>query len=205
MNTGMNTAFIQDYADVEVTARQRAAIAGYARNRGIEIDTWVNASDFSIDSLRAGDELLVEKTFRLAKDVRSIAALLEALLSKGVIICSCEDGLRFGGEGESSAQMAYLFGMVAKIAEELRSQLTKEGLENAQAAGRTLGRPRGRLNKRSKLSDHADEIAELLHQGCSRNKIARTLHVHPNTLKSFILKNTPPQHNAHNLMESTDA
>ena len=57
----MNTAFIQDYADVEVTARQRAAIAGYARNRGIEIDTWVNASDFSIDSLRAGDELLVEK------------------------------------------------------------------------------------------------------------------------------------------------
>ena len=63
MNTGMNTAFIQDYADVEVTARQRAAIAGYARNRGIEIDTWVNASDFSIDSLRAGDELLVEKTF----------------------------------------------------------------------------------------------------------------------------------------------
>ena len=188
----MNTAFIQDYADVEVTARQRAAIAGYARNHGVSIDSWVNASDFSIDSLRAGDELLVEKTFRLAKDVRSIAALLEALLSKGVIICSCEDGLRFGGEGESSAQMAYLFGMVAKIAEELRSQLTKEGLETAQAAGRTLGRPRGRLNKRSKLSDHADEIAELLHQGCSRNKIARTLHVHPNTLKSFILKNTPP-------------
>lgn len=194
----MNTAFIQDYADVEVTARQRAAIAGYARNRGIEIDAWVNASDFSVDSLRAGDELFVEKTFRLAKDVRSIAALLEALLSKGVIICSCEDGVRFGGEGESSAQMAYLFGMVAKIAEELRSQLTKEGLENAQAAGRTLGRPRGCLNKRSKLSDHADEIAELLHQGCSRNKIARTLHVHPNTLKSFILKNTslppPPNH-----------
>ena len=189
MNTGMNTAFIQDYADAEVIARQRAAIAGYARNRGIEIDTWVNASDFSIDSLRAGDELLVEKTFRLAKDVRSIAALLEALLSKGVIICSCEDEVRFGGEGKTSAQRAYLFGMVAKIAEELRSQLTKEGLENAQAAGRTLGRPRGRLNKRSKLSDHADEIAELLHQGCSRNKIARTLHVHPNTLKSFIQKN----------------
>ena len=198
MNTGMNTAFIQDYADAEVIARQRAAIAGYVRNRGIEIDIWVNASDFSIDSLRAGDELFVEKTFRLAKDVRSIAALLEALLSKGVIICSCEDGVRFGGEGESSAQMAYLFGMVAKIAEELRSQLTKEGLENAQAAGRTLGRPRGRLNKRSKLTDHADEIAELLHQGCSRNKIARTLHVHPNTLKSFIQKKQ-------NLMELLDA
>ena len=180
----MNTAFIQDCADVEVTARQRAAIADYVRNRGIEIDAWVNASDFSIDSLRAGDELLVEKTFRLAKDVRSIAALL----SKGVVICSCEDGLRFGGEGESSAQMAYLFGMVAKIAEELRSQLTKEGLENAQAAGQVLGRPRGRLNSRIKLTGRETEIARLLADGCSRNKIARHLHVHPATVKSFIQK-----------------
>lgn len=83
----MNTAFIYDYVDVEVTARQRAAIAGYAREHGVSSDVWVNASDFSIDSLRVGDELLVEKTYRLAKDVRSIAALLEALLSKGVIIC----------------------------------------------------------------------------------------------------------------------
>lgn len=58
----MNTAFIQDYADVEVTVRQRAVIAGYAREHGVSIDAWVNASDFSIDSLRAGDELLVEKT-----------------------------------------------------------------------------------------------------------------------------------------------
>ena len=184
----MNTAFIQDCADVEVTARQRAAIADYARNCGIEIDAWVNASDFSIDSLRAGDELLVEKTFRLAKDVRSIAALLEALLSKGVVICSCEDGLRFGGEEESSAQMAYLFGMVAKIAEELRSQLTKEGLENAQAAGQVLGRPRGRPNSRIKLTGRETEIARLLADGCSRNKIARHLHVHPATVKSFIQK-----------------
>ena len=194
----MNTAFIQDTADKEVVARQRAAIAGYARENGVEIDAWVNAADFSPDDLRAGDVLFVEKTFRLAKDVRSIAALLETLLSKGVVICSCEDGLRFGGEGDASAQMARLFGMVAKIAEELRSQLTKEGLETAQAAGRTLGRPRGRLNKRSKLSEHDAEIAELLASGCSRNKIARTLHVHPNTLKSYILKNTPPPpHTAH--------
>lgn len=184
----MNTAFIQDCADVEVAVRQRAAIADYVRNRGIEIDAWVNASDFSIDSLRAGDELLVEKTFRLAKDVRSIAALLEALLSKGVVICSCEDGLRFGGEEESSAQMAYLFGMVAKIAEELRSQLTKEGLENAQAAGQVLGRPRGRLNSRIKLTGRETEIAHLLADGCSRNKIARHLHIHPATVKSFIQK-----------------
>lgn len=197
-------AFVQDGQSIEILRQQWETLSSYAKSRKLTIDKWLDSTSFDPETFKEKDVLLLEKTFRLAKDVRSIAALLEALLSKGVIICSCEDGVRFGGEGESSAQMAYLFGMVAKIAEELRSQLTKEGLENAQAAGRTLGRPRGRLNKRSKLSDHADEIAELLHQGCSRNKIARTLHVHPNTLKSFILKKYPPPPNTYNLMESTD-
>ncbi len=189
--TGMNIAFIQDCADETVVTRQRAAIAEYARSRNIAINGWVNAAQFFPEALNSGDVLLVEKTFRLAKDVRSIALLLEKLLSNGVEICSCEDGLRFGGIGKASAEMASLFGMVAKIAEELRSQLTKEGLENAQAAGQVLGRPRGRQNKRLKLTGRADEIANLLRQGCSRNRISRLLHVNPRTLNSFIQKVFP--------------
>ena len=148
--------------------------------------------------LNSGDMLLVEKTFRLAKDMRSIAFLLEKLLAKGVVICSCEDGLRFGGIDKASAEMARLFGIVAKIAEELRSRLTKEGLENAQAAGQVLGRPRGRRNKRLKLTGRDEEIADLLRQGCSRNRISRLLHVNPRTLNSFIQKNP-------DLAELTDA
>ena len=138
----MNIAFIQDYADETVAARQRAAIAEYARCNRIEINEWVDANRFSPEMLNSGDMLLVEKTFRLAKDMRSIAFLLEKLLAKGVVICSCEDGLRFGGIDKLSAEMARLFGIVAKIAEELRSRLTKEGLENAQAAGQVLATAR---------------------------------------------------------------
>lgn len=37
MNTGMNTAFIQDYADVEVINCRHAAINGCARNHGVAI------------------------------------------------------------------------------------------------------------------------------------------------------------------------
>lgn len=132
--------------------------------------------------------LLLEKTFRLAKDVRTIALLLERLLNRGVLICSCEDDLRFGGESETTASLAELFGVVAKVAEELRSQLTKEGLEDAKAAGQVLGRPRGRLNKRTKLTGRGEEIAQLLKNGYSRNKIAQMMHVHPNTLNGFIKK-----------------
>ena len=184
----MNTAFVQDYADVEIVARQREAITDYARNHGIKVDAWVVASDFLPESLNTGDMLLLEKTFRLAKDVRTIALLLERLLNRGVLICSCEDDLRFGGESETTASLAELFGVVAKVAEELRSQLTKEGLEDAKAAGQVLGRPRGRLNKRTKLTGRGEEIAQLLKNGYSRNKIAQMMHVHPNTLNGFIKK-----------------
>ena len=184
----MNTAFVQDYADVEIVARQREAITDYARNHGIKVDAWVVASDFLPESLNTGDMLLLEKTFRLAKDVRTIALLLERLQNRGVLICSCEDDLRFGGESETTASLAELFGVVAKVAEELRSQLTKEGLEDAKAAGQVLGRPRGRLNKRTKLTGRGEEIAQLLKNGYSRNKIAQMMHVHPNTLNGFIKK-----------------
>lgn len=184
----MNTAFVQDYADVEIVARQREAITDYARNHGIKVDAWVVASDFLPESLNTGDMLLLEKTFRLAKDVRTIALLLERLLNRGVLICSCEDDLRFGGESETTASLAELFGVVAKVAEELRSQLTKEGLEDAKAAGQVLGRPCGRLNKRTKLTGRGEEIAQLLKNGYSRNKIAQMMHVHPNTLNGFIKK-----------------
>ena len=184
----MNTAFVQDYADVKIVARQREAITDYARNHGIKVDAWVVASDFLPESLNTGDMLLLEKTFRLAKDVRTIALLLERLLNRGVLICSCEDDLRFGGESETTASLAELFGVVAKVAEELRSQLTREGLEDAKAAGQVLGRPRGRLNKRTKLTGRDEEIAQLLKNGYSRNKIAQMMHVHPNTLNGFIKK-----------------
>ena len=184
----MNTAFVQDYADVEIVARQREAITDYARNHGIKVDAWVVASDFLPESLNTGDMLLLEKTFRLAKDVRTIALLLERLLNRGVLICSCEVDLRFGGESETTASLAELFGVVAKVAEELRSQLTREGLEDAKAAGQVLGRPRGRLNKRTKLTGRGEEIAQLLKNGYSRNKIAQMMHVHPNTLNGFIKK-----------------
>lgn len=57
-----------------------------------------------------------------------------------------------------------------------------------RAAGQVLGRPRGRLNSRIKLTGRETEIARLLADGCSRNKIARLMRVHPATVKSFIQK-----------------
>lgn len=37
MNTGMNTAFIQDYADADVINCRHAVLNGYARNHGVAI------------------------------------------------------------------------------------------------------------------------------------------------------------------------
>lgn len=184
----MHTAFIQDCAVAEIVDRQRAVIGRYTRDRGISIDRWVNAGHFDPDVLRAGEVLLVEKTFRLARDVRTLSLLLAILLKKGVTVCSCADRLILDGADEMSAEMARLFGMIAEIADEMHSQLTKEGLEVSRAAGRKPGRPRGRQSRQTKLTGRDEEIAGLLAKGCTRAKIARDLCVDPRTLNGFIRK-----------------
>lgn len=50
----MNIAFVQDCADEAVAARQRTAIAEYARREHIEIDSWVDANLFSPETLSGG-------------------------------------------------------------------------------------------------------------------------------------------------------
>ena len=186
----MIVAFIQDQTSDEVVKRQRTAILDYAELRGIQIDAWVAASDFLPESLNTGDVLLLEKTFRLAKDVASIAKTLAALLKRGVAVYSCADGVLFDGNLESAAEMADMLEKIVILTEDLRSRLTKESLDMRRCAGQKLGRPYGALNKQIKLSGHEIEIAELLQSGCSRRQIAEKLHVAPNTVTSFI-KRTP--------------
>ncbi len=186
----MNVAFIQDQNGDEIAKRQQSAISNYAELRGMPIDNWQNASAFNPESLGRGDVLLLEKTFRLAKDVASIAKMLAVLLKRGVTVYSCADGVLFDGNLVSATVMTDMFEKVAALTEELRSRLTKESLDLRRSAGQKLGRPYGALNKRTKLSGREIEIAQLLQSGYSRRQIAIRLHVAQNTLATF-LKRTP--------------
>lgn len=179
-------AFVQDSSVAEVAQLQRQTILSYAEQRGIGVDQWLDPSSFNPDGLKRNDVLLIEKLFRFGKDIRAITAIMRELLQKGVVICSCEDNLKFGEDDVLSQVMARIFGIVTDTAEELQSRLTKEALASRRRNGQTLGRPSGRKNARQKWDSQKTQIQQSLRAGKSRSEICRQLGIPRSSLWKYV-------------------
>ncbi len=70
-------------------------------------------------------------------------------------------------------------------------QRTIEGLARRRAAGVVLGRPKGALSKRVKLSGKEEAIRILRSEGTNWSQIARLLHVDRSTLVRFVRSRMP--------------
>ncbi len=179
-------AFVQDGQNIEILRQQWEALSSYAQSRALTIDKWLDSTSFNPELFKAKDVLLLEKTFRLGKDIRTITAIMQDLLQKGVIICSCEDDLKFGGDAASSKAMAHMLGVVTDIVEELRSRLTKEALTSRKLTGQKLGRPLGRKNNNHKLDVKKNEIRKLLQSGKTEPEICRLLNIPRSSLFVYV-------------------
>lgn len=179
-------AFVQDGQSIEILRQQWGLLSSYAKSRDLTIDKWLDSTSFNPDLFKAKDVLLLEKTFRLGKDIRTITVIMQELLQKGVIICSCEDDLKFGGDSASSKTMVHMLGVVTDIVEELRSRLTKEALTSRKLAGQTLGRPRGRKNNNHKLDVKKNEIRKSLRLGKTEPEICRLLNIPRSSLFVYV-------------------
>ena len=78
-----------------------------------------------------------------------------------------------------------LLSYVAHTEREMISQRTKEGLARRRAAGVVLGRPKGALSKKVKLTGKEEVIRVLREEGTNWAQIARLLHVDRSTLVRF--------------------
>ena len=178
-------AFVQNGQNIEILRQQWESLSSYAGSRGVTIDKWLDSTSFNPEKFKEKDVLLLEKTFRLGKDIRTITSIMRELLEKGVIICSCEDDLRFG-EDSSSKVMAQMLGVVTDIVEELRSCLTKEALTLRKQTGQKLGRPLGRKNNNHKLDVKKNEIRKLLRTGKTEPEICRLLNIPRSSLFVYV-------------------
>lgn len=183
-------AFIQSSENLEVMEQQKRMIIAYAQNNLLSVDAWLDPSSFDLDTFKEKDVLLLEKTFRLGKDVRAITTLLQELLSKGVVICSCEDEKKLGEDYVSSTVWAHVFGVVSEIAEEVRSRLTKEALAVRKQSGLKLGRPNGKKSASKKLDAQREQIRDLLQSGKTEPEVCRLLNI-PRTSLWVYVKNNP--------------
>lgn len=113
-----------------------------------------------------------------------IMEILHLCMQRGCRVWTIKDGYRLGDDIQAKV-LAFAFGLSAEIERDLISQRTREALARKKAEGIHLGRPKGALSKRVKLTGKEDAIRVLRAEGTSWAQIARLLHVDRSTLVRF--------------------
>jgi len=188
-------AYIRVSTDKQDLENQKFAILQYANNKklgNVEFIeeavsgriSWKNRKlKDLIDSLRAGDNLIVAELSRLGRSMLEIMELLNILLSKGVNVYVVKGNYELKDDIQSKV-LAFAFSLASEIERELISQRTKEALAKRKAEGKRLGRPKGSYS--SKLDKHREEIEDLLNKGVSIASISKILGVHYHTVRNYV-------------------
>ncbi len=193
----MNFAYIRVSSDKQTTENQRFEIENYALRRSLVVDEWVEETISStkeiekrrlyglLKQMRQGDTLIVAELSRLGRNLMQIMSLLNDCMRREVLVFAIKENYELGNN-ISSKVLAFAFGLSAEIERNLISQRTREALQRKKAEGVQLGRPKGSVSKKRKLSGKDKQIGELLAKKVSVSAIGRILGVHRLTVAAHI-------------------
>ena len=143
-------------------------------------------TDELLDSLIAGDHLIVSELSRLGRSLGQVIRMVEELVTRKIRFTAVKENIRFEGAQDLQTKvMIALFGLFAEVERDLISERTKEGLTAAKAKGKRLGRPKGALGT-SRLDGKEADIRALLGKDVSKVSIAKILDVSRSALYHFI-------------------
>jgi len=194
----MTLGYIRVSTDKQSVDGQRLKILDYANKHDLKVDDFISLEISSKkseqereiltlkNSLKKGDTLIATELSRLGRDIAPVIALMDYFAKKEVkVIFTNQLELSIGGS--FGTLMFAVYGFMAQTEREFIGIRTRQGLENAKAKGKTLGRPKGATSK-SKLDLLEPQIKELLDRGVSVSNIARILNVKVSlpTLNNFI-------------------
>ena len=180
-------------------ANQKLAILDYAQKKQFTVDRFIELQSSSLkvrhkqrvgellDSLKPGDRLIVSELSRLGRSLGQVIQIVEQLVKRKIRFTAIKENINFEA-GEQDLQtkvMIALFGLFAEVERDLISERTKEGLATAKAAGKLLGRPKGKRGK-SKLDGKEQNLQALLSKNVSIASIAKILEVSRTALYNFI-------------------
>ena len=193
----MNYGYIRVSTDKQTVENQRFELLRFADQNGLSIDGWIEETISGsknydkrklgelLNHVQDGDLIICAELSRLGRSLFMIMEILSLCMNKGCRVWTIKDGYRLGDDIQSKV-LAFAFGLSAEIERDLISQRTKEALRRKKQEGIKLGRPKGALSKRVKLSGKESAIQVLLDEGTSYAQIARLLHVDRSTLVRFV-------------------
>jgi DNA invertase Pin-like site-specific DNA recombinase len=148
-----------------------------------------------LDSLRAGDVLVIWKLDRLGRTLKHLLEIVTALMTRQVGLKSLNDPI-----DTTTPQGRLVFSLFASLAEferEVIRERTQAGLSAARARGRKGGRPKG-LPRKAESTAYAAET--LYREGqLSVQDIADKLHISKSTLYAYLRARGVPIGTARNL------
>lgn len=190
-------AYIRISTDKQTTENQHFEILKFADEKKLAIDRWVEetvsstkrVSDRKLENLIEGidrsDTLIVTEMSRLGRNLLEVMSILHKLMEKQARVFTCKERYELGNNINSKV-LAFAFSLSAEIERTMISQRTKEALARKKAEGKRLGRPKGTLSKKTKLTGKEAVIQELLSKRISVSAIARILGVNRLTISNYI-------------------
>jgi len=191
--------YIRVSTDKQTVENQRFEINRFIKKSGVHVDSWIEETISGtvapnkrnlgklISKTKKGDIIICSELSRLGRNMFMIMSILNILMENGVIIYTVKERYKLG-EDLTSKVLAFAFSISAEIERSLISQRTKEALRRKKAEGVKLGRPKGKLNSKYKLTGCEEKIISMLNEGYPKNLIGKQLNVSPSTLYLFLKK-----------------
>ncbi len=192
----MTYGYIRVSSDKQTVENQRFEIGRFCAAQEMEIDGWIEETISGtrnydkrklgelLRNVRAGDLIICSELSRLGRSLYMVMEILSLCMERDCRVWTVKDNFRLGDDIQSKV-LAFAFGLSAEIERNLISQRTKEALDRKRAEGVHLGRPKGALSKRVKLTGKEEVIRVLREEGANWSQIARLLHVDRSTLVRF--------------------
>lgn len=193
----MNYAYIRVSTDKQNTENQKFEILKFIDEKKITIDRWVEETITTkkdlkhrklgelLKELSSDDILICSEISRIGRSLMEVMSILYLLMEKDVKVYTVKERYELGNNINSKI-LAFAFSLAAEIERQMISQRTKEALARKKAEGKKLGRPKGSLSKKTKLTGKEDIIKDLLKNRVSVCAIGRILNVNRMTVSSFI-------------------
>lgn len=190
-------AYIRVSTDKQSVENQRFEILKFADNKKIIINEWIEEtvstkkkyekrklSELILD-MKKNDVLVISELSRLGRNLMEVMSILNNCMNENIKVFTVKEKYELGNNINSKV-LAFAFSLSAEIERELISQRTKEALARKKSEGIILGRPRGSLNKKTKLTGKEEEIKEMLNKKISKSAIGRIFEVNRLTVNNFI-------------------
>jgi len=191
-------AYLRVSTDKQDLNNQRLAILNYAHKNKFKVKDFIEVQtssrnsfkermiDTLLERLKADDTLIVSELSRLGRSLGQVIKIVDELVKNNVQLIAIKENIVLNGKQTlQNKVMITLFGLFAEVERDLISERTKQGLSNARAKGKLLGRPKGTIGK-SKLDGKEEEIKKLLRLKVSQTSIAKIMEISRPALLNFI-------------------